>query len=32
MPNELVWEAVGLMILGYAIVYFLEKLSMKTAK
>ena len=32
MPNQLVWEAAGLMILGYAIVYFLEKLSMKTAK
>lgn len=32
MPNELVWEAVGLMIIGFAIVYFLEKLSMKTAK
>ena len=32
MPNQLVWEAVGLMVLGYAIVYFLEKLSMKTSK
>ena len=32
MPNQLVWEAAGLMILGYAIVYFLEKLSMKTSK
>lgn len=32
MPNQLVWEAVALMILGYAIVYFLEKLSMKTAE
>ena len=25
MPNQLVWEAVGLMVLGYAIVYFLGK-------
>ena len=32
MPNQLVWEAVGLIVLGYAIVYFLEKLSMKTSK
>ena len=32
MPNQHVWEAAGLMILGYAIVYFLEKLSMKTSK
>lgn len=32
MPNQLIWEALGLMILGYAIVYFLEKLSARTAK
>lgn len=32
LPNQLVWEALGLMILGYAIVYFLEKLSMKGSK
>lgn len=32
LPNELIWEAVGLMIVGFAIVYFLEKLSMKGAK
>lgn len=32
LPNELIWEAVALMIVGFAIVYFLEKLSMKTAK
>lgn len=32
LPNELIWEAVGLMIFGFAIVYFLEKLSMKEAK
>ncbi|WP_099465373.1 MULTISPECIES: DUF368 domain-containing protein [Parabacteroides] len=32
MPNQLVWEAIGLMILGFALVYFLEKLSMKGAK
>lgn len=32
LPNQLLWEAVGLMILGFAIVYFLEKLSMKGAK
>lgn len=31
-PNHLVWEAVALMILGFGIVYFLEKLSMKEAK
>ena len=29
LPNQLIWEAVGLMIVGFAIVYFLEKLSMK---
>lgn len=29
LPNQLVWEAVGLMIFGYLLVYFLEKLSMK---
>lgn len=32
LPNQLVWEAVGLMILGFFLVYFLEKLSMKEAK
>lgn len=32
LPNELIGEAVGLMIFGFAIVYFLEKLSMKGAK
>lgn len=32
LPNQLVGEAVALMILGYAIVYFLEKLSVKSAK
>ncbi|WP_102408605.1 DUF368 domain-containing protein [Parabacteroides bouchesdurhonensis] len=32
MPNQLVWEAVGLMIIGFAMVYFLEKLSMKGTK
>lgn len=32
LPDQLLWEAVGLMILGFAIVYFLEKLSMKGAK
>lgn len=32
LPDQQVWEAVGLMILGFAIVYFLEKLSMKGAK
>ena len=31
-PNQFVWEAVGLMILGFGIVYFLEKLSQKSAK
>lgn len=28
-PNQHVWEAVALMVVGFAIVYFLEKLSMK---
>lgn len=32
LPDQLLWEAVGLMIFGFAIVYFLEKLSMKGAK
>ncbi len=32
MPDHLIGEAVGLMVLGFAIVYFLEKLSAKTAK
>lgn len=32
MPNQLLAEAIGLMVLGYAIVYFLEKLSAKTAR
>ncbi|MDH6305669.1 putative membrane protein [Parabacteroides sp. PF5-5] len=29
LPNQLIWEGFGLMILGFAIVYFLEKLSRK---
>ncbi len=29
LPNQYVGEAIGLMILGFAIVYFLEKLSIK---
>ena len=29
-PNQFVWEATGLMILGFGIVYFLEKLSEKS--
>lgn len=29
LPDQLLWEAIGLMILGFAIVYFLEKLSTK---
>ena len=32
LPDQLLWEAIGLMIFGFAIVYFLEKLSMKGAK
>lgn len=32
LPDQLLWEGVGLMILGFGIVYFLEKLSMKGAK
>lgn len=31
-PDHLVGEAVGLMLLGFFLVYFLEKLSMKSAK
>lgn len=31
VPNQLIVEAVILMVVGFAIVYFLEKLSMKTA-
>ncbi|MDR1202676.1 MAG: DUF368 domain-containing protein [Tannerellaceae bacterium] len=29
LPDKLIWEGAGLMILGFAIVYFLEKLSGK---
>ena len=32
MPNQYVGEVIGLMILGFAMVYFLEKLSSKTTK
>lgn len=32
LPDQFVWEAVGLMVAGYAIVYFLEKLSRRTEK
>lgn len=32
LPDHLVGEAVGLMLLGFFLVYFLEKLSMKSAK
>ena len=31
-PDHLVGEAIGLMLLGFFLVYFLEKLSMKSAK
>ena len=31
-PNQFVWEAITLMIIGFGLVYFLEKLSMKEAK
>lgn len=31
-PYQYVWEAVGLMVFGFFLVYFLEKLSAKTAK
>lgn len=31
-PNQLVWEAVGLMALGFIIVYLLEMLSRKSVK
>jgi putative membrane protein len=29
LPDQLIWEGAGLLILGFAIVYFLEKLSGK---
>lgn len=29
LPNELIWQAFGLMIAGFLLVYFLEKLSAK---
>lgn len=29
LPNQHVWEAVGLIIVGFLLVYFLEKLSVK---
>jgi putative membrane protein len=32
MPNQYVGEAIGLMIFGFALVYFLEKLSTQTSK
>lgn len=32
LPNQLLWEAIALMIAGYVLVYFLEKLSVKGAK
>lgn len=31
-PNQFIWEAITLMIIGFGLVYFLEKLSMKEAK
>lgn len=31
-PDELLWEAILLAVIGFALVYFLEKLSMKGAK
>ncbi len=30
-PNELVWQAIVLMVAGFLMVYFIEKLSSKTA-
>lgn len=32
LPDQLLWEAIGLMVVGFAIVYFLEKLSTKGSK
>lgn len=32
LPNEHIWQAVVLMIVGFFLVYFLEKLSMRGAK
>lgn len=32
LPNQFIGEAVGLMVVGFALVYFLEKLSMKGSK
>jgi len=29
LPNELIWQGFGLMIVGFFLVYFLEKLSAK---
>ncbi|MDH6356482.1 DUF368 domain-containing protein [Parabacteroides sp. PF5-9] len=29
LPNELIWQAFGLMFIGFLLVYFLEKLSAK---
>ena len=29
LPDQLIGEAIGLMVVGFAIVYFLEKLSRK---
>ena len=32
LPNAYIGEAVGLMLVGFLLVYFLEKLSAKTAR
>ena len=32
LPNQFLWEAIGLMLVGFFLVYFLEKLSMKGNK
>lgn len=32
LPNELLFEAIALMLVGFALVYFLEKLSAKKSK
>lgn len=32
VPNQLIWEAIVLMIIGFGIVYLLEKISMRVAK
>ncbi len=32
LPDQLIWQGIGLMVIGFALVYFLEKLSAKESK